>query len=195
MKLYLSSYRIGNDKQLLLNLTAKGSKVAIIANAFDGREPSVREKVFLRVKISLEELGYNVSEIDLREFFVVTGLKEKLSMFDMVWVTGGNVFSLALAMKISGFKEAIGKLLESDSIVYAGYSAGACIAGNTLEGLELVDPISEIPKYYPDTKPTYDGLGFLNFVFVPHFKSEHPESAAIDGVVSYLESKAIKYRD
>ena len=40
----------------------------------------------------------------------------------------------------------------------------------------------------------YDGLGILDFVPVPHYKSEHPESKLVDKVVELFNKNNINYR-
>ena len=40
----------------------------------------------------------------------------------------------------------------------------------------------------------YDGLGILEFVPAPHYKSDHPESHLVDKVVEIFEEKKIKYK-
>lgn len=194
-KLYLSSYLLGNKTQDLLKLAPEGSKVAIIANALDGAEKQIRDTIFEREVGNMKSLKYLPEEIDLRDFFIDNmKLEERLSSFDMLWVTGGNVFTLALAMQISGFKNIIHSLLKNNTLVYAGYSAGTCLMGKSLKGLDLVDSINGIPKNYPKQEVIWEGLGYIDAVIVPHYKSNHHESAAIDIVVKYLEQHFIKFK-
>jgi hypothetical protein len=72
------------------------------------------------------------------------------------------------------------------------YSAGSCILGPTLDGIHLVDP-PDLPAKGYGTEIIWEGLGFLPYSIAPHFKSDHPESAMIDGVVEYFEARGLPY--
>lgn len=114
----------------------------------------------------------------------------------MVWANGGNAFTLLAAMKQSGFVEALRTLLDEDTIAYGGHSAGAIVATPTLRGIELVDsaePAGALPIGYPPTI-YWDGMSLVSYSLAPHYRSAHPESAAIEVVVQYFEDHAIPYR-
>ena len=64
-------------------------------------------------------------------------------------------------MKQSGFDEIIKKVLES-GIVYGGESAGACVAGNSLKGIELADN----PLFSESV--IWDGLKLIDKYILPH---------------------------
>ena len=75
-------------------------------------------------------------------------------------------------------------------MLYIGYSAGICLLGETLEGLDLVD---EPINVYNDDEVLYEGLKIFKETLVPHYKSDHPETEAIDNVVEYLEKNNIDF--
>lgn len=77
-------------------------------------------------------------------------------------------------------------------MLYGGYSAGVCILGPTLRGLDIVDRPSEKP--YGDYRTIWEGLGILGYVIVPHFESDHPESEASGRVVAFLEQHKIPFK-
>ena len=43
-------------------------------------------------------------------------------------------------------------------------------------------------------EPTWEGLGLLEYSIAPHYRSDHPESEAIETVVAYFEQHGIPYR-
>jgi dipeptidase E len=96
-------------------------------------------------------------------------------------------------MKQSGFDALIKDAVARDDILFAGFSAGACVAAPSLKGLELTDDPNEVPAGY-DTEIVWDGLGFVPCALAVHFKSDHPESASIDREVAYYEAAGIPYR-
>lgn len=195
MRLYLSSYKLGNYSKELVKLTGKKAKIAIIGNAGDhfGNKKERKESI-QRQATSLSNIGLIPQEIDLRKYFgKEKELENKLKKFDAVWVRGGNTFVLRKAMKLSGFDKTIKKMLKRDEIVYAGFSAGWCILAPSLHGLETVDNPKEVPALY--TKGIiWSGLGIINYRACPHYKSDHPESADVDKEVKFYKERNIPYK-
>ena len=197
MRLYLSSYRIGDRAGSLLALLGSGKRTAIISNALDNISPTARaiyrDEVY-DPHVEMRALGLETEELDLRRYFGNPGgLEAALRSFDLVWVTGGNAFVLRRAMKQSGFDDVITHMLERDEIVYGGFSAGAVVAAPTLRGIDLIDDIAEVPAGY-DPEPVWEGLGLIDYAIVPHFRSPHPESAAAERAVRHMMSRGMRYR-
>ncbi|HSX17733.1 MAG TPA: Type 1 glutamine amidotransferase-like domain-containing protein [Patescibacteria group bacterium] len=141
----------------------------------------------------LKSIGLDPIEIDLRSYFDrPESLKEKLAGFDLIWVRGGNAFVLRRAFKQSGADNVVADLLAEDKIVYGGYSAGIDMLTPSLHGAELVDEPDIVPDdYQPDI--IWECLGLVSYAIAPHYKSDHPESAAIDKSVEYLIDNHIPF--
>jgi len=185
MRLYLSSFRVGNHPEKLLELLGDGRRTALILNAMDFVSAEDRAADLGRETERLKSIGLEPTEVDLRDYFgKPEGLAEKLASFDLVWVRGGNVFVLRRAFKQSGADTVIATLLAEDTIVYGGYSAGADIMQPHLHGIELVDDPNIVPDGY-DQEIIWECLGVLPYCVAPHYKSDHPESADIDKTVDY----------
>ncbi|HUR07810.1 MAG TPA: Type 1 glutamine amidotransferase-like domain-containing protein [Nonomuraea sp.] len=166
--------------------------MALIGNALDAAPAAVRQQATGREVAALRERGYQVSEVDLREYFdAPQDLAERLS--GVVWVHGGNPFVLRLAMARSGADTILIDLLRRDAVVYAGWSAGACVLSPSLHGLELVDDPEETEAVYGEPA-RWDGLGLLDYAFVPHYRSPVPESEPIERVVERYDREAVAYR-
>jgi dipeptidase E len=195
VKLYLSSYHLGTDTRLLTDLIGENKKIAIIPNALDAYTDIPRRVAGLqREKDDLEKIGLEPEELDLRNFFGKRDeLKTKLSEYGAVWVLGGNTFVLRRAYKESGMDEWLRAQKENDGFVYAGYSAGGCVLQKELKSTEMVDEPYTVPEGY---KPEviWEGIGLIDFVFTPHFSSNHPESEATGREVEYLIKNKIEYR-
>jgi dipeptidase E len=117
-----------------------------------------------------------------------------LSELALTWLRGGNVFMLRYALHRSGGDAVFRDLLAEDALVYAGYSAGACILSPSLRGLEAVDDADAVTRLY-GAEPVWDGLALLDEAFVPHYRSPgHPETAAIEGVVARYRAEGTAYR-
>jgi dipeptidase E len=176
VRLYLSSFRIGGCPERLVALARGGRRAAVIANAMDPAPAEVRRQAVESEVVALTELGFASEEVDLRH----AGAADRLAGFDVLWVRGGNTFALRAVLARSGADEAVRHLLAEDRVVYAGYSAGACVLSPSLRGLEAVDPPEAVAETYGDrVAVVWDGLGILDHAVVPHVDSpEHDESEA-----------------
>lgn len=87
----------------------------------------------------------------------------------------------------------IEKASSPEPFVYASYSAGACVLGPALRGIDLVDPPEQSADGY-EQEVIWEGLGLLPFCIAPHFDSDHPESPLIEEVIDYFEVHRIPYR-
>jgi dipeptidase E len=193
MRLYLSSFDLGNEPEALLALTGTARRAAVILNALDNH-PDARAHWGKDQTDKLMGLGCEARELDLRDHFGATeSLDEILRDTDLVWINGGNTFILRRAMRQSGFDTLIKGALARDGIVYAGFSAGTVIAFDSLKGLELVDDPNDVPAGY-DTDVVWDGLGLIPFAIAVHFKSGHRESDLIDRTVAFYQANRIPYR-
>ncbi|EKE00317.1 MAG: hypothetical protein ACD_22C00047G0003 [uncultured bacterium] len=196
MKMYLSSYRLGNNPEKLVELMGANNKIAVIPNALDFSTDIPRRNEGVQREIDdLNNLGLQAEEVDLRNYFKKPNeLEQKLSEFGAVWVRGGNTFVLRRAFKESGMDEWLIRQKDNKELVYAGYSAGVCILSPTLKGLEIVDdPVITAEGYPKET--LWDGLGLIDFAFAPHFESPgHPETEAVSKEVEYYKKTGEKYR-
>jgi dipeptidase E len=193
VRLYLSSFDLGNCPDELVALAGTARRAAIIVKALDNT-PDARARWLAAQTDKLADLGFSVVELDLRRYFGATdGLQQLLGGIDLVWINGGNAFILRRAMKQSGFDGLIKESLVRDDIVYAGFSAAAVIAFNSLKGLELVDDPADVPSGY-DPDIVWEGLGLVPFAIAVHFKSDHPESQSVDREIAYYEAAGIPYR-
>lgn len=166
MKLYLSSYRIStpNDFFDLIGKEPSDIDMAIIPNAKDYRDEESR-----KVKIDdyvryMGDLGIRATVVDLRDFNDPVELKNTLGQYDAIWATGGNTFCLRYEMKRSGFDQ-IAKELLDQGVVYAGDSAGAIVAGNSLRGIEFADEPSLAREVI------WEGMKLTDKFILPHTDS------------------------
>lgn len=195
MRMYLSSFRLGTEPTHLVRLAGQAARIAVIANAIDTESPDARSSKVADECAALKELGLLPAEIDLRRYFDADSgsITLDLASFDAVWVRGGNVFVLRHALAASGADAALVELLGADRLVYAGYSAGPCVLGPSLEGLEAVDDPAGVEHAY-GAAATWSGLGVLDQQIVPHVQSPtHPESAALDAVADRFLAQGIAH--
>lgn len=155
-------------------------------NAYDFRPEGRREQSKEHEVSELTGLGLHVTELDLRQYFARQGdLSSAIGEFDALYIRGGSVFVLRRALAHSGADKIVAELVAADTLVYAGYSAAACLLGSTLRGIagHIDDPLV-IPAGYPPGPTLWDGLGLLPFAIAPHYRSDHPESEEIEQTVT-----------
>jgi dipeptidase E len=193
MRLYLSSYGLGENPSALVDLVGGAARAAVIFNARDAYR-SERLKNQEQEFAALRALGFSCEELDLRSYFGATdALRERLLAYDLVFAVGGNTFVLARAMTESGFGAAIREQLDADSIVYGGYSAGACVVGPDLDGCHLIDePDAVAEGYSADVRP--EALGWVPWRIVPHWRSEHEESPLAELAVAHLLEAGLPFQ-
>ena len=198
MKLYLSSFRLGDHPERFVALLPPTRRVAVIANSIDFEDPEVRvEKVAAEITW-LTELGLHAEELDLRDFDGPgedlrersgDHLRARLTQYDGVWVRGGNVFVLRVAMSRSGADKILPDLIRSYTLVYAGYSAGPCVLAPSLRGLELCDDVTAV-----DGEVIWEGLGVLDQAIVPHLNSPgHPETELLEKTRAFYERTGVPH--
>lgn len=198
MKLYLTSYRTGNDSGRLLAMVAPRGRVAVISNALDLISTEARLAYAARGGFVVQEWfrdqGLDVVDLDLRAFFGEGRPVERaLDDLDLVWAVGGNAFLLLRAIRQSGLEIPLRRRLTENSIVYGGWSAGACVAGATLRGLHMMDEPYAVADGY-DAEPQWQGMGLIDCTIVPHFRSDHPESGPAERAIAWLTETGLAFR-
>jgi len=164
MRLYLCSYRIPVAAELynLVGRKPEDISAAVIPNAKDYYAERARNFKIKETNQYLSNLGLKPQTVDLKAYEDSDKIKKELNNYDLIWVSGGNTFCLMHQMRRSGFEEVIKELLKEDRIVYAGESAGACVIGNSLRGLEDADE----PEFAEEI--IWEGLDILPNFILPH---------------------------
>lgn len=197
MRLYLASYRTGDALARLLRMAGPGARVGVISNAVDYLPSADREAYARRVYDPISEFriqGLNAYDLDLRGYFRrPEALLAELSRTQMVWAVDGNAILLRRAMRQSGFDAFAPGLVWAEQLIYAGWSAGACVATPSLRGLELMDDPAVLAEgYQPD--PIWEGLGLIDAAIIPHFRSDHADAEAAERTASWMTANRVPYR-
>jgi dipeptidase E len=194
VRLYLSSFRVGDHPERLLAIRRSDRPVAVIANSIDGAGPDDRAAGVRLELDAMRELGLDADELDLRDHLGdPAGLEARLRTYEVAWLRGGNVWALRHVLATTGGDDLFVQLLREDALVYAGYSAGPCVLAPSLRGLELCDPVEEVRRLY-GAEPTWDGLGVLDHAFVPHIDSPgHPETELVAEVAAHYRATGVPY--
>ncbi|MBR5389157.1 Type 1 glutamine amidotransferase-like domain-containing protein [Candidatus Saccharibacteria bacterium] len=183
MRLFLAS-NLSTDhleyySSKLVELIGKNRRVLLISNARDHRTPELRKEIVDHDLRLLTICGLEVTELDLQTFF---GKAEELGRYikdydpGCVFAMGGNMYSLATALRLSGMDKILLKDLKNDKYVYAGYSSGAMIASKDLYnfessyGMRSGDRLEETKSIYGEVFT--EGLDLIEEYICPHADGE-----------------------
>ena len=120
MILYISSKQFGSKTDFLKNwINNNNNRILLIANALDAKDKIKIENNIENDKKILNEIGFDVTVVDLKQYF---NNQEKLvkdfSKYNAYCVIGGNVFVLRQAMKLSGFDEYLKSISNDNNYLY-----------------------------------------------------------------------------
>jgi dipeptidase E len=187
--LFLASASLPGKVEELTDLVGPHARVGVSANALDVAPRRERDEWLEREIRALGGAGLSPIELDLREYYAhPEAIVEVASALDMVWATGGNVFVLRKAFRRSGFDRLLLARLDDNSLAYGGCSAGACICGSTLRGIELIDDA------HAAGPPIFEGLGLLDYSIAPHFGADGEIGQAILRLTRHFEETGTPYR-
>jgi dipeptidase E len=195
MRLYLSSYQMGDRFDDLVAFLGPGARVAVISNAPDYIHPEMRRQYRgFNATDCFRGRGLDAFDVDLRDFFdLPQALRDTLSDTRLIWAVGGNAFLLRRAMRQSGLDDFVVKRISEGTLTYGGWSAGTCVAGLSLRGIDIMDNPPLAPAGY-DPAIIWEGMGLVDFIIVPHFDSNHPEARGAASAVAWLEQAGLPFQ-
>ena len=193
MILYLSSQKFGKETTFLKEWIKKhNKKILLIFNALDAKGKEKIDNNINEDKSLLEEIGFEVTIIDLKEYFDrASDLIKICQNYSAFCVMGGNVFVLRQAMKYSGFDTFLKDISNRKEYLYIGYSAGSCVLAKELSLLKNVD---EPIDFYNRGEIIYDGIGLIDYIFIPHYKSDYHKAHLIEKCVETCKRDKNKYK-
>ena len=189
---YLSSCNFDtNDEFLKEWINNHDNKILLIFNALDNKG---EEKIINNTKLDkdiLEKIGFNVKVIDLKDYFDKENeLRKLFNDYHALCIMGGNVYVLRCAMKFSGLDKILQELINDDNYLYTGYSAGGCILSKDLDIYKLVDT----PIYFYGRGIINEGLGLIDYVFIPHYQSDYHKVKLVHETVDICKKNNIKFK-
>jgi dipeptidase E len=153
-RLLLASRGIPRLRELL---QTRGDRAILIPTAANPlAEPAIADEV----EAELAAAGLTVERIDLDDI-APSDVRAVLKPANVLVVSGGDPFHLLLAARRTGFANAAREALAAGA-VYVGYSAGAMLAGPTLEPLRWTSPFTAPPAL------ELTGLGLADVLVLPH---------------------------
>lgn len=158
----LSNKTLVNSFENLVGLKGEKVKIAYIPTAanFEGGD----KDWLINDYSNLKKQNYIVDIVDISALPKEAWLP-RLEEANVIFVGGGNTFHLMRWFNKSGLTEILPELIKTR--VYAGISAGSCIAGPTI--FNSVQNLFD-EKYDLKIKK---GLGLVNLQIIPHLNSEY----------------------
>lgn len=161
----LSSPNVLN-KFLEITGDTKNKHVAIITTAAEGKEVNKYSQLAHKQFIDLGFLS--VDFIDLE-----TDPTKDFSLYDVVYVCGGNTFKLLKFARTANLKTSIESLLKRGCI-YIGVSAGSIIIGPSVKIADEVQPDPNIVGL-----SDFSGLDIIKEIVLPHYSPEIEDQVKI----------------
>lgn len=166
MKLFLTSAGLSNQTLVkafedFVGLKDEEVKIAFIPTAanFEGGD----KDWLINDYTNLKKQNYIVDIVDISALIKESWLP-RLEEANVIFVGGGNTFHIMHWVKKSGLEKLLPELLKTR--VYAGISAGSCIAGPTIYN-SVQNLFDE--KYDLEIK---EGLNLVNLQIIPHLNSK-----------------------
>lgn len=171
-RLVLASRGIPDLRRLLGDAASEALLVPTAANGLG--DPGIADEV----EDELRAAGLGVTRLDLDDA-TPEQVAAAVAAADVVAVSGGDPFHLVAAARRARFGEAV------RGTPYVGYSAGAMVAGPTLEPLRLTSPFAPPPGL------DLAGLGLTGVLVLPHHgrpgrAAKHAEAIARYGATVEL---------
>lgn len=194
MRLYLSSYRLGDQPHQLPDMLAAPGPAAVIGNALDAVTVDARERAVDFEITALAGIGIDAEEFDLRDYFRhPRRCAERLARYRMVWLRGGTCSCCGMrwraAAPIRPWRGSLCPTRSSTPVTApdAAYSSRACAGWNS-------STLRTRPSRPTARHPRWDGLGLLPYAIVPHHRSVHPESNAAELVAKRYQAEGVPHR-
>lgn len=150
---------------LWLDEQGNGSRVVSFVDT--AAQPLVSAPFVDDCRAALTDAGCGIEDLDLTTA-APDDVAAQLSRSSHVFVTGGHpVFLLEWAQR-SGFLRTVRSSVRAGHLRYIGVSAGAALAGPSMEPLAGPDD--------PGRVESHDALGLVDFVVLPHV-NRHPKDA------------------
>jgi dipeptidase E len=150
---------------------------------FIGLASSFADSYYKVIKDIYKNLGCETGKISNKTLTHIEVVEKKINDADIIYIGGGNTVKLVNTLKETGMDKMLYNALKRNCVL-AGISAGAITyLKYGLSDVEIMDGTS-------DNYVKVDGLGFLDYMFVPHFSSVPKKKEDLEKVLK--ENKNIK---
>lgn len=128
------------------------------------------------IKDIYKNLGCKTGKISNKTLSHMEVVEQKIKEADIIYIGGGDTVKLVNVLKETGMDKMLKESLDNNTVL-AGMSAGAI--AYLKYGLSDVEIMNNISNNYIKV----EGLGFLDYMFVPHFSSDPKKKIDLEGVL------------
>ena len=128
------------------------------------------------IKDIYKNLGCKTGKISNKTLTHIEVVEEKIKNADIIYIGGGDTVKLVNILKENKIYKMLKEKLDTESVL-VGISAGAI--SYLKSGLSDTEIINNISNNYVKV----DGLGFIDYMFVPHFSSDSKKMEDLEKVL------------
>lgn len=155
---------------------------------FIGLASNFSDSYYKIIKDIYKNLGCNTGKISNKTLNNMEVVEQKIKQADIIYVGGGDTIKLVSILKQTGMDNMLYDAMQRNCVM-AGISAGAILwCKHGLSDTEIINNISD--KYVK-----IDALGFLDFMFVPHFDKDTKKEKDLIEVLKNTNIKALCFDD
>ncbi len=149
---------------------------------FIGLASDFADSYYKLIKDIYKSLGCETGKISNKTLTHIEVVEEKIKKADIIYIGGGDTVKLVKVLKNNGIDKMLKEKLNTESVL-AGISAGAiAYLKNGLSDTEIINNIS-------DNYVKVDGLGFIDYMFVPHFSSDPKKKEDLEKILEDNKNK------
>lgn len=132
---------------------------------FIGLASNFADSYYKVIKDIYKNLGCETGKISNKTLTHMEVVKQKINNADIIYLGGGDSVRLVNILKETKMDEMLKEAVKKDKVI-AGISAGAiALCKHGLSDVEIMNNVS-------DNYVKVNGLGILDYMFVPHFSSD-----------------------
>lgn len=143
---------------------------------FIGLASNFSDSYYKVIKDVYKKLGCETGKISNKTLTHIEVVEEKIKTADIIYIGGGDTVKLVNILKENGIDKMLKEKLDTESVL-VGISAGAI--SYVKSGLSDTEIINNISNNYVKV----DGLGFIDYMFVPHFSSDSKKMEDLEKVL------------
>ncbi len=151
---------------------------------FIGLASSFGDSYYKVIKDIYKNLGCETGKISNKTLSHMEVVEQKINNADIIYIGGGDTVKLVNIIKDTGMDKMLCDAIKRNCVI-AGISAGAiALCKYGLSDVEIMNNIS-------DNYVKVEGLGFLDYMFVPHFSSDPKKKLDLENVLKNENVKTI----
>ena len=143
---------------------------------FIGLASNFSDSYYKVIKDIYKNLGCKTGKISNKTLTHIEVVEEKIKNADIIYIGGGETVKLVNILKENKIDKMLKEKLDTESVL-VGISAGAI--SYLKSGLSDTEIINNISNNYVKV----DGLGFIDYMFVPHFSSDSKKMEDLEKVL------------